>query len=35
MTVEQYTAVIDTCILVQLLIWSYLDRKQIYFGNKE
>ena len=35
MTVEHYTAIIDTCILVQLLIWSYLDRKQIYFDDKD
>ena len=35
MTIELYNAVIDTCILVLLLVWSYLDRKQIYFDDKD
>ena len=35
MTVDHYTAVIDTCIFVLLLVWSYLDRKQIYFDDKD
>ena len=35
MTIELYNAVIDTCIFVLLLAWSYLDRKQIYFDDKD
>ncbi len=29
-----YTEIIDTIILIVLLIWSYLDRNNIYFNNK-
>jgi hypothetical protein len=35
MTVDHYTAFIDTCILVLLLAWSWMDRNNIYFKDKE
>jgi len=31
MSVDTYTAVIDTAILALLLAWSYIDRNNIYF----
>lgn len=35
MTVELYTAGIDTLILLLLLGWSWMDRNNIYLRNKE
>ena len=35
MTIELYNAVIDTGIFVLLVAWSYLDRMQIYFKDKD
>lgn len=35
MSIDLYTAIIDTGILVLLVVWSWLDRKQIYFGDKQ
>ena len=35
MTVDLYTAIIDTGIFILLLIWSYMDRNQIYLDKKE
>jgi len=35
MTVELYTAIVDTCILVLLLGWSWMDRNNIYFRKKD
>lgn len=34
-TIDHYTAFIDTCILVLLLVWSWMDRNNIYFKSKE
>lgn len=34
MSVDHYTAAVDTAILVLLLAWAALDRFNIYFGNK-
>ncbi len=34
MTVVEYTAIIDTSILVLLLVWSFMDRFNIYLGGK-
>jgi hypothetical protein len=31
MTIDIYTAIVDTCILALLLGWSYMDRNNIYF----
>jgi hypothetical protein len=33
--VDIYTATIDTCILLLLLVWSYMDRNNIYFREKD
>jgi hypothetical protein len=33
-TVDHYTAVIDTGILLLLLWWSWMDRNNIYFKKK-
>lgn len=35
MTVDHYTAVIDTLILLLLLGWSWMDRNNIYFKDKK
>jgi hypothetical protein len=35
LTVDHYTAFIDTCILALLLWWSWCDRHNIYFKNKK
>lgn len=32
--IDHYVAVVDTLILLLLLCWSYMDRKQIYLKNK-
>jgi len=34
MTVDHYTAAVDTAILLLLLVWSWLDRHNIYFKEK-
>lgn len=34
-SIELYTAIIDTGILILLVVWSCLDHKQIYFGDKD
>lgn len=34
MTVDHYVAVVDTCILGLLLVWSWMDRNNIYFKDK-
>lgn len=33
MTVDHYTAVIDTIILLWLIGWAILDRNNIYFNK--
>lgn len=33
MTIEHYTAAVDTAILVLLLVWAWLDRNNIYFKD--
>lgn len=30
MTVDIYTAIIDSCILLLLVVWSWMDRNNIY-----
>jgi len=35
MTIDLYTAIIDTGILVLLLVWSWMDRNNIYFKSKD
>lgn len=35
MTVDHYMAIVDTGILVLLIVWSWMDRNQIYFKDKE
>lgn len=35
MTIDLYTAVIDTGILILLLAWSWMDRNNIYFKDKK
>ena len=35
MNVDHYMAVVDTGILALLLVWSYMDRNNIYFKKKE
>jgi len=35
MNIDHYVAGIDTCILILLLVWSYMDRNNIYFKDKE
>lgn len=35
MTVDHYMAIIDTCILVLLMGWSWMDRNNIYFKEKK
>jgi hypothetical protein len=34
MTVDDYTAGVDTAILALLLLWFLLDRHNIYLGDK-
>lgn len=35
MNIDHYVAFIDTSILVLLLVWSWMDRNNIYFKDKE
>jgi hypothetical protein len=35
MRIETYTAIVDTCILLLLLVWSWMDRNNIYISEKE
>jgi hypothetical protein len=32
--IDIYTAIIDTCILGLLLVWSWMDRNNIYLRDK-
>lgn len=34
MTIDHYVAIIDTAILILLLVWSWMDRNNIYFRDK-
>jgi hypothetical protein len=35
MTIDHYVAVIDTGILILLLLWSWMDRNNIYFKERK
>lgn len=35
MSIDLYVAIIDTSILILLLVWSGLDRSNIYFRDKK
>lgn len=35
MTVDHYMAIIDTGILTLLLVWSWMDRNNLYFKEKK
>jgi hypothetical protein len=35
MTIDHYVAVIDTCILVLLIGWSFMDRMNIYLRKSK
>lgn len=35
MLIDIYVAIIDTCILALLLAWSWMDRNNIYFKDKQ
>ena len=35
MTIDHFIAFIDTCILVHLLVWAWMDRNNIYFKEKK
>jgi len=35
MNIDHYVAAIDTCILVLLLTWSWMDRNNIYLKDKK
>lgn len=35
MTVDHYMAIIDTGILALLIVWSWMDRNNIYLKDKD
>jgi hypothetical protein len=35
MTIDHYVAVVDTGILILLLVWSWMDRHNIYLKRKK
>ncbi len=35
MTLELYVAIVDTLILLILIVWSYMDRNNIYIKDKD